>query len=545
MQIIHTVKRRLSGLPAEVGRKALQKVYAVRTSAESTVRVKRGGATGTSLVNLPIGPRVGFVNPRLQLPQVAADNYLHLETVLKRLDLNFWAIKVAPDLNPTLNLLGEDFATVLKALAAEDSFDNWYFQQLAEDGTETGPIRFLSAVGNNLNALEGIRIWRYVTPSTESSFFANGLQGVDVVRWDTGETTSVIASGVWNPKAVQLPHPQQNPDAFTKALAAANEAAGHYCEFPVDAVITWVDGDDPAWQQRKNEALGQEQDLLIKDATDDARFEPLDELRFCLRSIEQYAPWIRTIYLVTDRQIPKWLKQYEGSRLKVVDHAELWEDPQQLPVFNSHAIEANLHRIEGLSENFLYFNDDVILTSPVSADHFFHPSGLGKVFYSRALVDFAEVSEEDNVSTVASKNSRQVLTGDGLPAMNRKYYHTPYPLNRTVMQEIAERYPHLHRMTSGAKFRSMSDVAFAGSFYFNYALATGRSVPGRIRYDYIDPADNAALARLRAIIRQRNMHCVVVNDGSQAIDKDARERLKRQVPKLLTQLLPVPSSFEA
>ncbi|MEU8139981.1 stealth family protein, partial [Streptodolium elevatio] len=153
--------------------------------------------------------------------------------------------------------------------------------------------------------------------------------------------------------------------------------------FPVDAVYTWVDGNDPAWRARRDKALADAggSTALNGQAANDARYTSRDELRYSLRSIDMYAPWIRTVYLVTDRQTPAWLDT-DHPRVKIVDHRDIFTDPDALPTFNSHAIESQLHHIDGLAEHFLYFNDDVFLGRPVTPATFFHANGLAKHFTS-------------------------------------------------------------------------------------------------------------------------------------------------------------------
>lgn len=105
-------------------------------------------------------------------------------------------------------------------------------------------------------------------------------------------------------------------------------------------------------------------------ATSINRFRDNDELRlyfgccirsrYSLRSLEKNAPWIRHIYIVTNGQIPSWLNT-DNPRVSIITHEEIFSEPDALPTFSSPAIEFNLHHIPGLSEYFLYFNDDVFL----------------------------------------------------------------------------------------------------------------------------------------------------------------------------------------
>jgi UDP-N-acetylglucosamine-lysosomal-enzyme len=111
------------------------------------------------------------------------------------------------------------------------------------------------------------------------------------------------------------------------------------------------------------------------------RYRDSEELRYSLRSLVKNAPWIRRIYIVTDNQIPYWLN-LDNDRLSVVSHEEIFLNKSHLPVFSSPAIEANIHRIPGLSKQFIYFNDDVFLGAPVLPSDFVDLKGSQKFFMS-------------------------------------------------------------------------------------------------------------------------------------------------------------------
>ena len=111
------------------------------------------------------------------------------------------------------------------------------------------------------------------------------------------------------------------------------------------------------------------------------RFRDNDELRYSLRSLEKYAPWIRKIFIVTNGQVPRWLN-LEHPRVEVISHAMLFKNKSHLPTFSSPAIESHLHEIPGLSERFLYFNDDVFFANNVWPDDFETRSGGQKIFLS-------------------------------------------------------------------------------------------------------------------------------------------------------------------
>ena len=110
-----------------------------------------------------------------------------------------------------------------------------------------------------------------------------------------------------------------------------------------------------------------------------SRFEDNDELRYSLRSVEKHAPWVRHIFIVTNGQIPSWLN-LDDERVTVVSHADIFVNKSHLPTFSSPAIESHLHRIPGISDWFIYMNDDVLFGRDVWPDDFVSASGAQKVY---------------------------------------------------------------------------------------------------------------------------------------------------------------------
>lgn len=149
--------------------------------------------------------------------------------------------------------------------------------------------------------------------------------------------------------------------------------------FPIDLVYLWVDGNDPDWKNKRNKILGLPSDSSGKDC--EGRYADNDELKYSLRSVEQFAPWIRKIFIITDNQVPKWLDTH-NSKIKIIDHSEILP-AQALPTFNSTVIEHALHNIPGLSEHFLYANDDMFFGRPVSPSDFFLHDGTPIVRFNR------------------------------------------------------------------------------------------------------------------------------------------------------------------
>lgn len=103
------------------------------------------------------------------------------------------------------------------------------------------------------------------------------------------------------------------------------------------------------------------------------RFQDNNELKYSLRSVQMFAPWIRNVFIVTNGQVPSWLNT-SHPRLRLINHSDIFEDKSHLPTFSSNAIESHLHQIQGLSQKFLYFNDDVFLGRPIYLDDFYSAS---------------------------------------------------------------------------------------------------------------------------------------------------------------------------
>ncbi|XP_061085200.1 N-acetylglucosamine-1-phosphotransferase subunits alpha/beta isoform X1 [Conger conger] len=120
-----------------------------------------------------------------------------------------------------------------------------------------------------------------------------------------------------------------------------------------------------------------------------SRFEDNEELRYSLRSVERHAPWVRHVFIVTNGQIPSWLN-LDNPRVTVVTHHEIFQNESHLPTFSSPAIETHIHRIPGLSQKFIYLNDDVMFGKDVWPDDFYSHSKGQKVYLTWPVPNCAE-----------------------------------------------------------------------------------------------------------------------------------------------------------
>jgi hypothetical protein len=137
----------------------------------------------------------------------------------------------------------------------------------------------------------------------------------------------------------------------------------------IDFVVLWVDMDDPAWKADFAKYSGLTSTDNSRNETSEARFRDYGFLKYWFRGVERFAPWVRKVHFVTCGQKPDWLDE-TNPRLNLVSHRD-FIPAEFLPTFNSGVIESFLHRIPGLAEQFVFFNDDFFLTSDTPPERFF------------------------------------------------------------------------------------------------------------------------------------------------------------------------------
>lgn len=249
--------------------------------------------------------------------------------------------------------------------------------------------------------------------------------------------------------------------------------------FPLDAVFTWVDGADPVWREAKRamrERLsgGAAASAAVDDA---ARFRDNGELRYALRSVARYAPWIRRVHLVTAGHKPSWLNT---DAVNLVSHREIFPEDVPLPVFSTRPIELCVHRIPGLAEHFIYANDDFMLGRPVAPGEFFRPDGtplLWVVKCSMAHLERlrAKLNGADSHAAAVARSHALIFEKYGMvfPYLTRHY---PRSMVRTSAASLWNAFPEAVRGTLHSPFRSLSDITVT-ALYPLYLLAEGAGEP--------------------------------------------------------------------
>ena len=233
---------------------------------------------------------------------------------------------------------------------------------------------------------------------------------------------------------------------------------------PIDAVVLWVNGADPKWLLKRREFLP---DALVSENVD--RFKNNEEIRWCLRSLNTNAKWVRTIYLVTDNQRPDWLA--ETDRLRVISHSD-FIPKEFLPFFSSCAIEMLLDKIPNLSEQFLYLNDDMMLLKPTEKTDFIHPDGIAR-FFPRPHKKKCALTHKafpQSIDIVEFNSCLAASLLQGFPAKVPWPAHQACILTRTGIQRSRDvLFPEFVKGTIKSKFRSTSYQETGG--FSQYVIA--------------------------------------------------------------------------
>jgi hypothetical protein len=178
---------------------------------------------------------------------------------------------------------------------------------------------------------------------------------------------------------------------------------------PIDVVYTWVDGSDPE-HLKLRQIFG---DPLDWTHSDPSRFRDNGELRYSIRSVLQNMAWIRNIIIVTNGTKPSYIDD-SHARIRFVDHAAVYGSLGDLPTFNSMSIECHLHKIDGLSENFIYFNDDLFVGRSLCLSDFSGPSGNGRFIFENRLLNQGEVIENDLIAYYLASTDMALNLSDPL-----------------------------------------------------------------------------------------------------------------------------------
>lgn len=328
----------------------------------------------------------------------------------------------------------------------------------------------------------------------------------------------------------------------------------------IDFVMPWVDGGDAAWREEKAR-------YEDREAGDDReeRYRDWDNLKYWFRGVERFAPWVRKIHFITWGHLPPWLVE-EHPKLHIVRHED-YIPTECLPTFNSNAIEVNIHRISGLSEHFVYFNDDMFLIRDVRPEDFFRQ---GKPCDMLALQPVVANPDSPMMSYLYQNNTmvlskyfdkRENMKKQpghywklGYPPLYFAYnfmevmfplftgfytVHGPSPFCKSTFETLWEREEEVLYQTSCHRFRAREDVS--QYLFREWQKLSGQFAAKNITRDfqYFNvKSQNDKL--VRTICRQRKKS-ICINDANTPIDF---ERAKEEICRAFRQILPEKCSFE-
>ncbi len=325
----------------------------------------------------------------------------------------------------------------------------------------------------------------------------------------------------------------------------------------IDFVITWVDGNDSAWREEKARYSGVSGDQKKN------RFRDWDILQYWFRGIEKFAAWVNCVYFVTWGHIPGWLNT-DHPKLKIIRHEE-FIPKEYLPTFNSHTIEFNLHRIQDLSEQFVYFNDDTLLLSAVRSTDFFvhglpcdmavlYPLHAGdgdgsfehiilnNSYYFNKNFDFKQCIRENFIGWFNLRYGKNLLkTFFMLPFPEFSGFmtlHQPQSFLKNSFKTIWDREHRIVHETCQHKFRTEADVS---PYLIRYwQLANGQfSASNLLKRGIYCTLENQA--QWEEVITKQKFKMICLNDASMELDY---ELTKKKLKGCFQRILPDRSSYE-
>ncbi len=311
--------------------------------------------------------------------------------------------------------------------------------------------------------------------------------------------------------------------------------------YDIDLVYLWVDGSDPAWMVKHDACVGKPKEG--SGANCKGRFANNDELKYSLRSVERYAPWIHRIYIVTDHQTPRWLNT-SNPKIRIVDHTEILP-PEARPCFNSGVLEHHLMNIPDLAEHFLYANDDMCLNGPVTPSTFYGEDGLPIIRFNFRPFRRLGLWIEEHILGKKSGEYRYRMRVQNAARLVKEKYGIYYggKTHHNIDAYLKSDYRHAYEVfkeqidsTRTNHVRGVNDIQ--RNLYSYVALAERRA-----HLTYVTRRTSFRLhinkAKLYDTFKKYNPTFLCMNDSEAATDAD-----RRRSAEFLAHLFPEKSQFE-
>lgn len=333
---------------------------------------------------------------------------------------------------------------------------------------------------------------------------------------------------------------QKLKDFFLKQKEYKEEHSCSYSQEPmlVDLVYTWVNSSDPKWIEKKAQ-FDESIKSVHKEATDKCRFQDNDELKYSLRSVEKFANWINKIYIVTDEQIPEWLNT-SNEKICIIDHKDIL--PKEiLPTYNACAIENAIINIKGLSEYFLYANDDMFFWNNTTPEFFFEQN-KPIIRIKNKIKKYKKYTHLYGAMVYKAYLTAKQRFNKDYPYFS---HHNIDSYRKSLFTDCISEFQEEFSNTANNRFRALSDMQrMIVSFY---SLAKNEAVLKDINTNLIQklfkisPDSDYCNLRKRLLnkLLRSNSKLVCINDCRKTTDKD-REYLK----EVLNKKFPDKSQFE-
>jgi hypothetical protein len=467
------------------------------------------------------------------------EDLVFIRKVLNRADIPFVLIR-NPKNRPILAVNIELRPAVEHALVTACAVEPMYAKTLDRKGIS--PV--LIAKGE-LSPLTDPRIMRLYRRRIAPGGLRYGPAfGVEIQFWVFEET--VIRCPVENSLSRKvLPQREINPATVKlygykwPTITGMFTAHASDVTFDIDIVFSWVEGSDPEF--RAGRAAHMSQYVAGEGDEAEARIRQIDELKYALRSVNMFAPWVRRIFVATDSRLPAWLAEH--PKITIVRAEEHFTDPAALPTYSSHAVESQLHNIADLSEHFLYSNDDMFFGRPLKATMFFSPGGVTRFIEAKTRIGLGANDPTRSGFENAARVNRQLIFERFGQVITRHLEHTAVPLRKSVLREMEREFPEDFARTQASQFRSSTDISVTNSFYHYYALMSGRAVQQeKAKVLYVNTTTREGLDLLPLLRKKRSYDFFCLNDSSFP-EVSAEERTER-VTSFLERYFPIPAPWE-
>jgi hypothetical protein len=305
--------------------------------------------------------------------------------------------------------------------------------------------------------------------------------------------------------------------------------------FDIDAVYLWVDDSDADWQKRKAEFA---KSPVVPGANVASRFREFGELQASIRMLAKNAPFIRKVFIVTDNQQPDLSALQElPFDVELIFHESII-DKKFLPTYSSRALTANLHRIPGLAQRFLYINDDTFVAAATTPSTWFTESGVRLRYSSTALPERGSLVKNEVIY-----NARWVTVDlaatKGWASIPGQIEHGAHPFLKSVLAELWREFPKELAAVTAERFRSPTGILPEWLHNLS-AMATGRAeLATGSTYKYVAINDVTSVGGMvQVLLRRGRILTLCLNDVAELNDRKRveGERLSKRYRRLLSQL---------